>query len=165
MGIFKRKKVEEENPYLGLRQQILDMKLSDDLRSMTNGHPVYGAVVDIDRGNAIATLACAVDGTTSLYFSTGGAQMGIGQADEEVRKATIAFLYSSDQILDKLEVAEDYSLPKDNKHIVYLLTEDKIYKKEYNMGEIGSASKEMKFLNFLYQNVLLQIGKYNKIVP
>ena len=165
MGLFKRKKEEDKNPYLGLRQEILNMKPSDDLRKVMNDHLVYAAIIDIDRGNAIATLACVADGTTSLYYSTGGVQMGIGHGDKEVRSATIAFLHSSEQVLDKLAETREFPLPKDQKHIVYLITENKIYKQEFDMDKMDNISKELKFLNFLYQVVLMKIVKYNKFVP
>jgi len=159
MSIFKRSsaKSENSNPYSGLRQQILDLKPSPEMRIAMNEHPVYAAIVDMDMGNAVVTLACVADGTTSLYISTGGGQLGLGQAHEAVRAAATAFLFSSEQVLDKLTPTKVYPLPTRKKHIVYLITEENIYTQELDMTQVNTYPRELQFLNFLYQNVINKI--------
>ena len=150
------------NLYLGLRQQILNMRPTYDLQLKMNGHPIYAALVDMDMGEAIVSLACVADGTASLYYSTGGGQLGLGQASEDVYKATIAFLHSAEQILDKLTPVYEFPLPKNKRHIVYLVAVNGIFMQELAMEEMGGVPKELQFLQFLYQNVLYKIGEYNK---
>lgn len=154
-----KEKAEGNGPYWCLRQQVLELKpLAELLSGDKNSHPVYASVVDMDMGDTVVSLACAADGTTSLYFSTGGGQIGLGQKYEAVRMATIAFLQSSEQVLDKLTTSKEYPLPTDKKHIVYLVTERAVYKQEFEMDKVETYSRELKFLNFLYQNVLKEIG-------
>lgn len=150
---------DKHTPYAGLRQQILDLKPSPELKAAMQDHPVYAGIVDMDMGNSIVTLACVADGTTSLYFSTGGGQLGLGQAHEAVRTATTAFLASSEQVLDKMTPTKTFPLPTRKKHIVYLITEDTIYSQELNMNDVNTYPRELQFLNFLYQNVLMRIGE------
>ena len=157
LGIFSKKEKDNDNPYEGLRQQVLDSKPDENVKMLMDGKPIYAAIVDMDMDKAVATLACFIDGTTSLYFSNGGGQLGLGQAHEEVRNATVAFLRSSEQILDKMEIATDFSLPANNNHIVYLVSENSIYKYEIDLDMLESASREINFLFFLYQNVLNKI--------
>ena len=151
-----------ENPYSGLRQQVFAVKQTQEMANILDGHTTFAAVVDMDMGNAIATLACIADGTTSLYFSNGGGQLGLGQADENIYTAAISFLRSADQVLEKMEKAEEYPLPQNGKHIVYLKTPDGVYKQELNMKTVDEESREIRFLNFLYQNVLAKIGEYGQ---
>lgn len=116
-------------------------------------------IVDMDMGNAVVTLACVADGTTSLYISTGGGQLGLGQAHEAVRAAATAFLFSSEQVFDKLTPTKVYPLPTRKKHIVYLITEENIYTQELDMTQVNTYPRELQFLNFLYQNVITKIGE------
>ena len=151
------KETDADNPYEGLRRQVLDSKPDEQVKTLMDGKPIYAAIVDMDLGKAIATLACFLDGTTSLYFSNGGGELGLGQAREEVRNATVAFLRSSEQVLDKMEVTTDFPLPTEGKHAVYLISECAIYKYEIDLQVLESESKEIQFLFFLYQNVLNKI--------
>ena len=61
-----------------LRQQVLEMKPSAELFGDENSHLVYASIVDMHMGDSVVSLACVADGTTSLYFSTGGGQIGSG---------------------------------------------------------------------------------------
>ena len=162
MGLFNRKKGKsQENQYDGLRKQILQLEPSLELQGKSQEHPVYAAVVDMDMGKAIVTLACVADGTTSLYFSNGGGQLGLGQADEEIRRASVAFLRSAEQVLNIMEKVDEYPFPQNKKHIVYLVTAEGVYKQELDMSKINDEVREKQFLNFLYQNVLTKIGAYS----
>ena len=152
----------DENPYEGLRQQVLGIKQSQELQEASGEHQVFAAIVDMDMDKAIVSLACIADGTTSLYFSNGGGQLGLGHADEEIRKASLAFLNSAEQVLDIMDEVYEYPLPQNGKHFVYLITSDGVYRQELDMGTIDCESKEKRFLNFLYQNVLSKIGEYSQ---
>ena len=147
--------VDKENPYYGLRRQVLDIKQPPF--TLTNNHSVVAAIVDMDMDEAVASLACVADGTVSLYFSTGGGQLGLGSADEGIRTAALAFLNGSAQFLDQMEMVQDYPLPQNNKHFVYIVAKDGVYRRELDMETIDTASKEMRLLNDLYQNVLDKI--------
>jgi len=86
--------------------------------------------------------------------------MGLGQADEEIRTAAIAFLRSAEQVLGVMEKTDTYPLPQNGKHIVYLKTTDGTYMQTLDMETINGESRELQFLNFLYQNVLAKIGAH-----
>ena len=151
------------NPYFGLRRQVFDM--AGEMEGMSDMHPINAAVVDMDMGSAVVSLVCVADGTVSLYFSNGGGQLGLGQADENIRKAAIAFLSSADQVLgitDIMDAMEDFPLPRDGKHFVHLISPNCVYRKELDMKSINEEPRESQFLNFLYQNVLAKIGEHNQ---
>src|SRR5260221_3886518 len=61
---------------------------------------------------AVATLACFADGTTSLYFSTGGGMLGAG-APESVRAAASAFLATATRDAALLVEANEHPLAED----------------------------------------------------
>ncbi len=149
---------EDVNPYFELRKQVLELD-SNAFTNYLSEHPVYAAIVDMDMGSAVATLVCVADGTTSLYFSNGGGKLGLGQDHEAVKTATLTFLGSVEQILDQFAATEEYPLPTGLKHTVYLVTEKGVLAKSLDPLKADSYPKEMHFLNYLYQNVLMKIGE------
>lgn len=149
-----------DQTYLDFRQNILDLKRQDiqNIQDDAPEHPIYAAVVDMNTGNVTASLACIADGTASLYYSNGDGMLGLSEKSDEVFNATLAFLYSAEQVLDALELAEDFSLPEPHLHNIYLISEDGIYKQQIGIQDIPTYPREVQFLNFLYQNVLSKIN-------
>jgi hypothetical protein len=155
MGLFNKSKPNEN--YLGLRQQVLNLKPSDIGVTLDNEQQVYAAVVDMPINKNIASLICVFDGTVSLYYSNGGGMIGLGQKFDEVRKAGGSFLFSARQVLSKFDKVNKFPLPDGNKANVYLLTMNFIYKTSFDMSKVDSCSKEVSFINFLIQNVINKI--------
>ena len=59
---------------------------------------VWAALMEMPVGANVATLAAVADGTTSMYFSTGGGILG-GSEHESVRAANRKFLLAVDKLL------------------------------------------------------------------
>lgn len=155
LGKSKKKSSTDENPFYGLRNQALTMKPEDIGITLDNNEQVFAAVVDMPLPNGkIVTLVCFFDGTVSLYNSTGGGLLGLGQKHESIRKAGGSFLYSAGQTLKFLNKTTQFDLPNGNLAFVYLLTNDGAYKAEYNMSNTQKSDKHIQFLNFLIQNTL-----------
>jgi hypothetical protein len=74
-------------------------------------HPdVLGAVVDIPRDDAMASVVAMADGTTSMYTSTGGGTIGAG-AHESVASATKTLLTTLQRLIDMFPVDERTDVP------------------------------------------------------
>ena len=160
--LFRKNSENKENRYHELRQLALDFIPTTDRVKAMDSHPVYAAIVDMDMGNSIVTLVCIADGTTSLYFSTGGGQIGIGQADESVCAASIAFLHGAEQVLDALTITDEFTLPTKLKHHIYLKTMKGTYYQAFDMNRIDDEPQKIQLLNLLYQNVIMKIGEGNQ---
>ncbi|HSJ30445.1 MAG TPA: hypothetical protein VK933_03365 [Longimicrobiales bacterium] len=76
-----------DNPYEGLRQQVLRVKPSNIGLQISAEAPIFGVVMETGMGRDVATFLCMTDGTVSLYLSTGGGVIGAGQ-HEAVRAAS-----------------------------------------------------------------------------
>lgn len=144
---------EPSETYQGLRRMVLDLK-AEQFSGHVGEHPVYAALVDMNMRGGCASIACVVDGTAGLYTSPGGGLIGAGQRYESVRSAALAFLDGSAQVLNRLTLAKDFSLPSGGKHHVYLLSKEGIFKDELDPDAVSSCSKETQFLFYLYQNVI-----------
>jgi hypothetical protein len=82
----------ERNVYVGLRQQILTLDPATIRLVPSAEHPhVFGGLMEMGIGGAVATLVVVADGTTSFYFSTGGGIIGAG-FHERVKGPSKAFL-------------------------------------------------------------------------
>jgi hypothetical protein len=90
------------NVYAGLRQQILTLDPGSLRLAPSAEHPhVFGGLMEMGIGNAVATLVVVADGTTSFYFSTGGGIIGAG-FHESVKGPSKAFLAALERHVGEL---------------------------------------------------------------
>ena len=84
---------------MALRARLLGTKPSDVGLTPSDELPrVWAALMEWKMDANTVTLAAVADGTTSLYFSTGGGIIGGGEHDT-VRKANRKFLVVMDKLL------------------------------------------------------------------
>jgi len=91
----------ERNVYSGLRQQILTLDPASMHLAPSAEHPhLYGGLMEMGMGGDVATLVALADGTTSLYWSTGGGIIGAG-FHEVVKGPSKAFLAALERHVDE----------------------------------------------------------------
>ena len=114
---------EPADVYLGLRGQAL--ALTRDLldpQTASDGR-VLALLMETGYPEAVATLVGLADGTTSMYFSTGGGMIGAGQ-HPDVAAATKRWLDLAEQALDELPDAPgDVELPDEGMTQLVAVTE------------------------------------------
>ncbi len=92
----------DRNVYWGLRQQILALDPTQIGMAASSGHPrVYAGLMEMGLGADVATLVVVADGTTSLYWSTGGGIIGVG-FHEPVKGPSRDFLAALERHVDEL---------------------------------------------------------------
>ena len=93
MGWLDRKtKGNDPNPYLGLRRQALTLDPKQLGLAPSPEHPqVFAGFMEMGMEGGVATLVVIADGSTSLYYSTGGGIIGAG-FHEQVKGPSQAFL-------------------------------------------------------------------------
>lgn len=144
-----------KNPYAGLRTLAFQIK-PEKIKADLDGVHVYAAIVDMQMGDHTATLVCIIDGTTSLYLDNGGIMLGLGQK-QPVADESRMFLSKSSLVLDILKPSDDFSLPPEYLHNVFLFTKSGIYKTQIEPGRYHTYDNKTKSLFMLYQRVLLAI--------
>jgi hypothetical protein len=91
-----------KNPYAGLRQQILDLDPTTLGLAPSPQHPrVFAGLMEMGMDGGCASLVVVGDGTTSLYYSTGGGVIGAG-FHEPVKGPSRAFLAILDRHIAQL---------------------------------------------------------------
>ena len=150
--------MEGENIYRGLRERALALKPEQIGISLENDSQVYAAIIDIKLKNTIATLVCSIDGSVSIYYSTGQLSIGLGK-EESIRKASISLLISAGQCLDAMQATNTYGIDPVMMN-AFLLTKNSVYFAKIDGKSI--SVREIRFLNFLIQNVLTAIRTSSK---
>ena len=79
LGRRSKRQEDGEQVYRDLRAQVLTVPASALSLSPTPEHPfVWAAVMDWHVGSGVATLVAILDGTVSMYLSSGGGIIGAG---------------------------------------------------------------------------------------
>jgi hypothetical protein len=126
-GVFRRRKSTEpdlppEQIFTNLRTQILDLEPSSVGITAGTGFPrVWGALMETGYPNAVASVVSLVDGTTSLYTSSGFGIIG-GGAHPDVVVATAAFLAAVEQSVEAFGDDHAAALPTPGETIIRALT-------------------------------------------
>jgi hypothetical protein len=145
--------------YGAMRGQVLALQPTPRIPETLSGQRVIAAVVDQNVGSGTATLACVADGSTSLYYSNGGGELGLGHAHPGVREATRAFLAGAGALCTLLERSVDYPLPAPGQAAVHLITGEGVFRQVFDLDRIETYSDGLRELEGLYEGVLAAIRK------
>jgi hypothetical protein len=131
----KRKEKDPAETSRELRQQALSVRASD-LGLATSTSRVWGLLMETAYPEAVATLVAFADGTTSLYFSTGGGTIGAGD-HATVRMAAEEFLRIASDHVDQFTRATEYPLPNIGRVRFYVHTLDGVLTADRNEEDLG----------------------------
>jgi hypothetical protein len=98
--------------YLKLRSRVLSLDSAEvGLTASTIAPHVWGVLMETGYEVGIATLVSLADGTTSLYYSTGGGMLG--SADyTPVAQASKALVSQAENHLQQMSSADNLPLPE-----------------------------------------------------
>jgi hypothetical protein len=104
-------------------------------------HKVWGVVMETGLDDGYYTLVVLADGTTSLYFSTGGGVIGAGQ-HAKVKAASRQFIDLGDRMVGLAQPAASKAPPAPGSTTFFFLTFDGLRSysaKEVELGEERDA--------------------------
>ncbi|MFZ2097229.1 MAG: hypothetical protein WAV05_11395 [Anaerolineales bacterium] len=108
--------------YLQLRQRILGFNPDElGLKPSHQAPHVWAVLVEMGYEVGTATLVSLADGTTSLYYSTGGGMLGSGE-HASLAKASMAFVAHAENLLEYMSPTDDFPLPAPGQVNFILLT-------------------------------------------
>ncbi len=96
--------------YAGLRRLALSLTAESLGPGAPSNAPAIALLMDTGMAKAVATLVGVADGTTSLYYSSGGGVIGAG-ARHDVAAATHRWLQTAGELLGQLSPIADAPLP------------------------------------------------------
>ena len=118
--------------------------------------PAWGVLMETGYPEGTATLLSLSDGTTSLYFSSGGGIIG-GGTHENVRSATLVFVEKAGASVKAMNVTKEFPRPATGLTTFYVLTEDGVFTGTAPEAALGSGGHSMSPLFYSGQSVLTQL--------
>ncbi len=121
-------------------------------------HPVWGMVTETGFADGYFTLITLADGSTSLYFSTGGGMIGAGEF-AGVRRAVGHYLTGAQYFFDRAEPVEQYPRPAPGKVTFYFLAFDGVYAYTASERKLGIGDDDLSNLFYAAHGVIDEIRK------
>ncbi len=137
------------------------MVLAELAKPAANGAPLSGIVVDWGFPAATATLVCMADGTTSLYYSTGGGVIGAG-THASVRRASDALLATATRLLPEISGPDDGSVPEPGLFRFHVHTPEGPRAATATVPELSSGSHPLSPLFAAAQGVITAIREISQ---
>ena len=141
--------------YAGLRRQVLDLK-ADQLGDELAQARILALLMETGYEEAVATLVAVADGSTSLYFSTGGGIIGAG-AHDSVAQASGRWLEAGATFLEQLEPVGDPPLPAVGQTQFVAVTIDGLRAAVSPEEDLGRNRHALSSLFYSAQDVITQV--------
>ena len=143
--------------YHALRNQLLSLNPQDVEITPTPDLPnAWGCLMEFILLKSVVTLAAIVDGTASLYFSTGGGILGSGNHNA-VGDAAREMVSEAEAALAFTEPVSVFPLPSEGHIRFYILTHAGIYTKECPETALSIRKHKLSKLFSAGQNLITQI--------
>ena len=131
-----------------LRRKILSLIPGNMGLSSSDDTPhVWGVLMETGYAEALASLVCLADGTTSLYLGTGGGMIGGGE-HTKVREAAREFLAAAEYYRKELEPAKTFPYPEVGRVRFYVFTFSGPLTADAGESELGHGKHRLS--NFFY---------------
>ncbi len=125
---------------------------------------VWGVLMETGYDQGIITLVCLADGTTSLYFSSGGGIIGSGEA-LPVARASRRVVEAAEGFLKGLPPVEGYPLPQTGQAQFILLTFGGPHITQADEQDLGYGRHALSPLFYCAQEVISQVRRLQESQP
>jgi hypothetical protein len=143
--------------YLHLRSRILDLNPHElGLYPSDEVPRVWGVLVEMGYEVGTATLVSLADGTTSLYYSTGGGMLGSGE-NEMLAESSRAFVAQAEDLIELMSPTDEYPLPEAGQVRFILLTFSGAFSQEVPEKSLHSGNHPLSPLFARAQQTLTQL--------
>ena len=134
---FRKRKADPAAVTRDMREQIFSMPAREIGLEPGPGHThVWGVLMETGYPQAVVSLVTIAEGTTSLYFSSGGGIIGAGE-HKAVRETSMRFIAFVDQHVDAFAPATDHAMPAVGRVRFYVRTFDGLRAAEASEKELG----------------------------
>jgi hypothetical protein len=119
----------------------------------------WGVLMDWALPNGTATVMSMIDGSASVYLSSGGGFIG-GQGIETVRAAAQRAVAEARLVQRPKKPTTDFVLPSEHGVIFYLLTDAGVFSLRATEGELRSAEHPLRKLGDAMQSVIVHFREW-----
>ena len=153
---FGKRKQSPTDVARDLREQAFTIALPVSAGAPRGPTAIGVLFMETGYAEAVASLVCFADGTTSLYFSNGGGMIGAGE-HAAVRTAATAFFAAAVPSLHELTIAAEHPLPRIGQVRFYARANGGILTAESPEVELGKGSHRLSPLFFAAHGVITAI--------
>ena len=149
----------------GLRRLVLSTSPADlGLTVDADPERVFGVLMETGYEPAVVTIVSLIDGTTSMYVSTGGGTIGAGE-QEPVAEATRAFVAMAQVFVGQTAPTETFDLPELGRVRFQLLTVGGGRTAEAGEDDLGFGRHPLSPLFHAGQDVITEIQLISEQKP
>ena len=109
--------------------------------------------MDMEFAEGAATLLAVVDGSVSLYTSTGGGVIGAGE-HPSVRQPAMKFINIAEQYFEEFTKTTDSSLPAPGRIRFYLMTFSGTFTGDFDENTLGEGHHKLSKLFYAGHEVI-----------
>jgi len=148
---------EAKDPYLGLRDQALNLKREKiGLPAYSKLTQPWAALMDWGLGSGTATVVAIADGTASVYLSSGGGSIGGGQSHESIRKAAQKMVAVAAEFQPQMRATNSHPLPQTGHVVFYVLTDAGVFTASASQEELSLHRHPFSKLGDAAQEIMTQ---------
>jgi hypothetical protein len=115
----------------------------------------WSVLMEIGFPEGSATIVALVDGSASIYLSSGGGSIG-GIGHESIRKAAIDMVKLASKYLPRMAATKEFPLPKNGQTIFYVLTDSGIFTITAPENDLGENRHFLSPLFYAGQEIISQ---------
>ena len=156
---FPARATAQTSPTADLRKMALELKPEDiGLNRDQFKHPVWGLLMETGFDEGYVSLISLAEGTTSLYFSSGGGIIGAG-THSTVRDAAGHFLSGAQYFFKNATAVDSYPAPAAGEVNFYFLAFDGIYAYTAPEQLLGEGKDTLSNLFFAGHELIGEVRK------
>lgn len=147
----------EQNVYLNMRSLFFEQD-PEAIGITKNNFPydVWAVLMETGVPEGSYSLNTIADGTTSLYFSTGGGIIGGGE-HEQIKNLCQQHIISSQGCLSHMSLVTQFSSPELGKTIFYFKTFDGVYAYTADENDLGYNKDVLSDLFHSSHNIIASL--------
>lgn len=142
-------------------EEILDLRSMFLTRSPRNfgivptqDHPrVWAVLMDMGSSEGTTTLLAVVDGTVSLYTSTGGGVIGAGE-HPSIRRRAMKFISTAERYFEEFQKTSESPLPAPGRINFYLMTFSGTFTGDFDENALGEGHHKLSKLFYAGHEVI-----------
>lgn len=146
---------------MGLRNKILHAKAEDMNIQPGSANQVWGVVTDIAMQSGSVCLVAFIDGSASLYYSTGGVIKG-AVGEDNIMNAATDYAMLCQKFISNTKRTMDFPLPKPGEITFYMLTTNAVYSASAPKTELAGGSNILSPLFHAANNLIYEFGKTSR---
>lgn len=135
-----------DEAFMGLRSQVLNLTTEEFGVTRENfPYDIWGLVMESGMDEGSYSLVCLADGTTSIYYSSGGGILGAG-GHESVQTACKYLLSGANHFFRLASFSDNQTLPNKGETVFYFLGHEGARKYSAPTNELGNNKDSLSKL-------------------